>query len=445
MRLRDYLGFPDMRALTFIFAFFTSFSAFGQTSDGYPVSPHSWVSLQPTGACRSPDLCSLADSMRAAESDATSRGYTRDVDGGWHVIDNGLRWRIHLRNAGGGVLSPRVQRWANGCPQGYVQEAGNCILPAEQNQCEPHTGKWIGSGTPSDTPGTYPWSGEGSSTVPQTQCIAGCTVSRSTGDAVGFPSSNSWTFWGDFQVTGEACTPQEAEPEPEPADTPETECLKAGLGYGYVNGEVVCTKKPEDMVETKVETSETTDNITGEKTTTTKTTTKTGNTTTTTTETETRDADGNVINRGSSTTSTTGGGSGGAFVRPGRGSGSGSGNGDGDGDGECEGDNCEGQGGGSGSDGELYKKGERTVQDAFDDYQERISKAPIMNVMEGLFEVSTSGGTCPVFRLPSFEFLGGTLGGNVTIDAHCGWAEWHFAYYAIMFIALMAAIRIAFM
>lgn len=83
-----------------------------------------------------------------------------------------------------------------------------------------------------------------SSHMPDNFCIDGCALSTKNldGGAVG----NSWYGYGNPQFTGTVCTSSVKPPdstknvEPKAPNSPEYDCAKAGKGFGYVNGNVMC-------------------------------------------------------------------------------------------------------------------------------------------------------------------------------------------------------------
>lgn len=156
-----------------------------------------------------------------------------------------------------------------------------------------------------------------------------------------------------------------------------------------------------------------------------------------------------------------GGGDGdGGGTNPGGGDGGGTGPGGGDGDGG--GDNGGGDGGGGtgpgpgpgpgegdgdgpgqpGGDGDaLYESEGKTVEKLYDDFAERVSKAPIIDATKSFFEISVSA-SCPVFTFPAtaywdamtFDFL--CKPEIVAILQLLGWLLLAFAAFHAIKIAL---------
>lgn len=124
-----------------------------------------------------------------------------------------------------------------------------------------------------------------------------------------------------------------------------------------------------------------------------------------------------------------GGGDGGG-TGPGPGPGPGDGDGDGDGPGQ------------PGSDGDaLYESEGKTVEKLYDDFAERVSKAPIIDATKSFFEISVSA-SCPIFTFPAtaywdamtFDFL--CKPEIVAILQLLGWLLLAFAAFHAIKIAL---------
>lgn len=156
-----------------------------------------------------------------------------------------------------------------------------------------------------------------------------------------------------------------------------------------------------------------------------------------------------------------GGGDGGGGTDPGGGDGDGGG-GTGPGDGEGDGDGGDGGGGGGtgpgpgpgdgdgdgdgpgqpGGDGDaLYESEGKTVEKLYDDFAERVSKAPIIDATKSFFEISVSA-SCPIFTFPAtaywdamtFDFL--CKPEIVAILQLLGWLLLAFAAFHAIKIAL---------
>lgn len=153
-----------------------------------------------------------------------------------------------------------------------------------------------------------------------------------------------------------------------------------------------------------------------------------------------------------------GGGDGGGGTDPGGGDGGG---GTGPGDGDGGGDDGGGDGGGTGpgpgpgpgdgdgdgpgqpgSDGDaLYESEGKTVEKLYDDFAERVSKAPIIDATKSFFEISVSA-SCPIFTFPAtaywdamtFDFL--CKPEIVAILQLLGWLLLAFAAFHAIKIAL---------
>lgn len=154
-----------------------------------------------------------------------------------------------------------------------------------------------------------------------------------------------------------------------------------------------------------------------------------------------------------------GGGDGGGGTDPGGGDGGG---GTGPGDGDGGGDDGGGDGGGGtgpgpgpgpgdgdgggpgqpGSDGDaLYESEGKTVEKLYDDFAERVSKAPIIDATKSFFEISVSA-SCPVFTFAAtpywdamtFDFL--CKPEIVAILQLLGWLLLAFAAFHAIKIAL---------
>lgn len=118
----------------------------------------------------------------------------------------------------------------------------------------------------------------------------------------------------------------------------------------------------------------------------------------------------------------------------GGGTGPGPGPGDGDGDGDDP-----GQPGGDGD--ALYESEGKTVEKLYDDFAERVSKAPIIDATKSFFEISVSA-SCPVFTFPAtaywdamtFDFL--CKPEIVAILQLLGWLLLAFAAFHAIKIAL---------
>ncbi len=151
-----------------------------------------------------------------------------------------------------------------------------------------------------------------------------------------------------------------------------------------------------------------------------------------------------------------GGGDGdGGGTNPGGGDGGeGGGDGDGDEDGDGDGDGGgtgpgpgpgEGDGDGPGQPGgdgdALYKPEGKTVEKLYDDFAERVSKAPIIDATKSFFEISVSA-SCPMFTFPAtpywdamtFDFL--CKPEIVAILQLLGWLLLAFAAFHAIKIAL---------
>lgn len=124
------------------------------------------------------------------------------------------------------------------------------------------------------------------------------------------------------------------------------------------------------------------------------------------------------------------GGDGGGGTGPGPGPGDGDGDGDGDGPGQ------------PGGDGDaLYESEGKTVEKLYDDFAERVSKAPIIDATKSFFEISVSA-SCPVFTFPAtaywdamtFDFL--CKPEIVAILQLLGWLLLAFAAFHAIKIAL---------
>lgn len=153
-----------------------------------------------------------------------------------------------------------------------------------------------------------------------------------------------------------------------------------------------------------------------------------------------------------------GGGDGGGGTDPGGGDGGG---GTGPGDGDGGGDDGGGDGGGTGpgpgpgpgegdgdgpgqpgGDGDaLYESEGKTVEKLYDDFAERVSKAPIIDATKSFFEISVSA-SCPIFTFPAtaywdamtFDFL--CKPEIVAILQLLGWLLLAFAAFHAIKIAL---------
>ncbi|MCU1018044.1 hypothetical protein JAK38_11695 [Stenotrophomonas maltophilia] len=153
-----------------------------------------------------------------------------------------------------------------------------------------------------------------------------------------------------------------------------------------------------------------------------------------------------------------GGGDGGGGTDPGDGDGGG---GTGPGDGDGGGDDGGGDGGGTGpgpgpgsgegdgdgpgqpgGDGDaLYESEGKTVEKLYDDFAERVSKAPIIDATKSFFEISVSA-SCPIFTFPAtaywdamtFDFL--CKPEIVAILQLLGWLLLAFAAFHAIKIAL---------
>ncbi|HGM5611918.1 TPA: hypothetical protein ACKPXO_002260 [Stenotrophomonas maltophilia] len=123
-----------------------------------------------------------------------------------------------------------------------------------------------------------------------------------------------------------------------------------------------------------------------------------------------------------------GGGDGGGGTGPGPGPGPGEGDGDGP-----------GQPGGDGD--ALYESEGKTVEKLYDDFAERVSKAPIIDATKSFFEISVSA-SCPIFTFPAtpywdamtFDFL--CKPEIVAILQLLGWLLLAFAAFHAIKIAL---------
>lgn len=120
----------------------------------------------------------------------------------------------------------------------------------------------------------------------------------------------------------------------------------------------------------------------------------------------------------------------------GGGGGTGPGPGPGDGDGDGDGP---GQPGGDGD--ALYESEGKTVEKLYDDFAERVSKAPIIDATKSFFEISVSA-SCPIFTFPAtaywdamtFDFL--CKPEIVAILQLLGWLLLAFAAFHAIKIAL---------
>ncbi len=123
---------------------------------------------------------------------------------------------------------------------------------------------------------------------------------------------------------------------------------------------------------------------------------------------------------------------------PGGGDGGGTGPGPGPGPGEGDGDGP-GQPGGDGD--ALYESEGKTVEKLYDDFAERVSKAPIIDATKSFFEISVSA-SCPIFTFPAtaywdamtFDFL--CKPEIVAILQLLGWLLLAFAAFHAIKIAL---------
>lgn len=134
------------------------------------------------------------------------------------------------------------------CPPGTKPSGGQCVVP---DKCENVSGMYHNGGDPMSVrlPGgnagsdrNY-YSGTGSN-IPGTLCIDGCQASADSTKDFGVMVGNQWSIAANPKFTGTSCkdggTVSDTSKQVQ-KNTPEYDCLKAGKGYGYVNGTVTCT------------------------------------------------------------------------------------------------------------------------------------------------------------------------------------------------------------
>nr|WP_312249976.1 attachment protein [Stenotrophomonas geniculata] len=152
------------------------------------------------------------------------------------------------------------------------------------------------------------------------------------------------------------------------------------------------------------------------------------------------DGDGGGTNPGGGDGGGTGPGDGDGGGDDGGGDGGGTGPGPGPGPGEGDGDgDGPGQPGGDGD--ALYKPEGKTVEKLYDEFAERVSKAPIIDATKSFFEINVSA-SCPIFTFPAtaywdamtFDFL--CKPEIVAILQLLGWLLLAFAAFHAIKIAL---------
>jgi hypothetical protein len=131
------------------------------------------------------------------------------------------------------------------CPGSQVPEAGQCKEP---NPCSDKSGKYFNNGNGMESTanlvgGDGAFSGDTTgSKMPDTFCLKGCLASTENLD--GGAAGTSWYGYGNPKFSGQKCGTSGTTPQTEATakapPSPEYDCAKAGKGFGYVNGVVMC-------------------------------------------------------------------------------------------------------------------------------------------------------------------------------------------------------------
>jgi len=173
-----------------------------------------------------------------ASPDKTQCGYINS-SGGFNAIGN--LGRSYTCDGIGGSLSAGMCV----CPGTDVPEDGVCKPP---NPCSSKAGWWDNGGDPQSVnlPGPLPfYSGEsgGKIGMPDTICINGCVADTTQDRGDGMSTSSWWGYNMNPKYSGKSCSPGDPKPgTSKPKDSEEKKCVDKGMGFGYVNQNVICVK-----------------------------------------------------------------------------------------------------------------------------------------------------------------------------------------------------------
>lgn len=112
----------------------------------------------------------------------------------------------------------------------------------KDNPCKSKAGMYYNNGQYSSANlagGDGAFSGPTSGGIPGTFCQDGCQMA--TDNLEGGASGSSWYGRGNPKYTGVSCTASDQTGTAKPPTSPEYDCLKSGKGFGYFNGNVICT------------------------------------------------------------------------------------------------------------------------------------------------------------------------------------------------------------
>jgi hypothetical protein len=132
------------------------------------------------------------------------------------------------------------------CPPSYSWDGADSCVPA--NPCSDRSGKYFNNGNGMESTanlvgGDGAFSGDTTgSKMPDTFCLKGCLASTENLD--GGAAGTSWYGYGNPKFSGQKCSTGGTAPQTEATakapPSPEYDCAKAGKGFGYVSGVVMC-------------------------------------------------------------------------------------------------------------------------------------------------------------------------------------------------------------
>ena len=127
------------------------------------------------------------------------------------------------------------------CPDGKNWNGASCVVA---NPCADKSGMYYNNGQYSKSnlaggDGAFSGPTTTSSQTPATFCQDGCQMA--TLNLEGGAAGGTWYGKGNPTYTGSSCSASDGVGTTKPPTTPEYDCVKAGKGFGYFNGNVVCT------------------------------------------------------------------------------------------------------------------------------------------------------------------------------------------------------------
>lgn len=130
------------------------------------------------------------------------------------------------------------------CPDGkdWDSATSSCITA---DPCKSRAGMYYNNGQYSTSnlaggDGAFTGATTQAGQIPLTFCQSGCQMS--TENLEGGASGAAWYGRGNPRYTGVSCTAGDKDSVTKTNNTPEYDCVKSGKGFGYVNGNVVCTE-----------------------------------------------------------------------------------------------------------------------------------------------------------------------------------------------------------